>query len=130
MSAILNLSHFMRGPMKGRSDRLLAIPARRALRKLGEDLRDARRRRRIPMALMAERAQISRTTLTKVEQGDPAVSLGIYAAVLFSLGLIDRLATLADPGLDAMGLQLEQEQLPQRIVLKRAHSKTARQDMR
>ena len=109
--------------MKGRSDRLLAIPARRALRKLGEDLRDARRRRRIPMALLAERAQISRTTLTKVEQGDPAVSLGIYAAVLFSLGLIDRLATLADPGLDAVGLQLEQEQLPQRIVLTRARSK-------
>ena len=57
---------------------------------------------------------------TKVEQGDPAVSLGIYAAVLFSLGLIDRLATLADPGLVAVGLQLEQEQLPQRIVLTRA----------
>jgi len=71
------------------------------------------------MALLAERVQISRTTLTKVEQGDPAVSLGIYAAVLFSLGLIDRLATLADPGLDAVGLQLEQEQLPQRIVLRR-----------
>jgi hypothetical protein len=114
--------------MKGRSDRLLAIPARRALRKLGEDLRDVRRRRRIPMALMAERAQICRTLLTKVEQGDPAVSPGIYAAMLFSLGLIDRLATLADPGLDAVGLQLEQ--LPQRIVLKRAQSKADGQRLR
>ena len=116
--------------MKGHSDRLLAIPARRALRKLGEDLRDARRRRRIPMALLAERAQISRTTLTKVEQGDPAVSLGIYAAVLFSLGLIDRLATLADPGLDAVGLQLEQEQLPQRIVLKHSRSGAVERGLR
>lgn len=79
------------------------------------------------MALLAERAQISRTTFTKVEQGDPAVSLGIYAAVLFSLGLIERLATLADPGLDAVGLQLEQEQLPQRIVLKRSRSNRAEQ---
>jgi transcriptional regulator with XRE-family HTH domain len=113
--------------MKGHSDRLLAIPARRALRKLGEDLRHARRRRRIPMALLAEQAQISRTTLTKVEQGDPAVSLGIYAAVLFSLGLIERLAALADPGLDAVGLQLEQEQLPQRIVLKRVSPKPVEQ---
>lgn len=34
------------------------------------------------MALMAERAHISRTTFTKVEQSVPAVSLGIYAAVL------------------------------------------------
>ena len=128
MSATLKVSHFMRGPMKGRSDRLLAIPARRALRKLGEDLRDARRRRWIPMALMAECVQISRTRLTMVEQGDPPVSLGIYAAVLFSLGLIDRLATLADPGHDAVGLQLEQ--LPQRIVLKRAHFKADGQRLR
>jgi hypothetical protein len=65
-----------------------------------------------------------------VEQGDPAVSLGIYAAVLFSLGLIERLATLADPGLDAVGLQLEQEQLPQRIVLKRRRSNRAEQPSR
>lgn len=116
--------------MKGHSDRLLTIPTRRALRKLGEDLRDARRRRRIPMALLAERAQISRTTLTKVEQGDPSVSLGIYASVLFSLGLIERLAALADPGLDPVGLQLEQEQLPQRIVLKRSRSNQSEQRSR
>ena len=74
----------------------LSIPARRALRKLGQDLRDARRRRRIPMALLAERARISRTTLTKVEKGDESVALGIYAAVLHALGLVDRLAALAD----------------------------------
>lgn len=65
-----------------------------------------------------------------MEQGDPAVSLGIYAAVLFSLGLIERLAALADPGLDAVGLQLEQEQLPQRIVLKRSRSNRAEQPSR
>ena len=56
--------------------------------------------------------------------------MGIYAAVLFSLGLIDRLATLADPGLDAVGLQLEQEQLPQRIVLKRSRSGAVERGLR
>ena len=75
----------------------LPIPVRRATRKLGEDIRDARRRRRIPMALMAERARISRTTLTKVEKGDPSVSMGIYACVLFVLGMIDRVGDIADP---------------------------------
>ena len=56
------------------------IPVRRALRKLGHDIRDARRRRRIPVAIMAERASISRMTLNKVEKGEPGVSMGTYAA--------------------------------------------------
>jgi hypothetical protein len=38
------------------------IPVKRALTKLGQDLRDARKRRRIPMELAAERA-FSRVTL-------------------------------------------------------------------
>lgn len=91
------------------------IPVRRALRKLGQDVRDARRRRRIPVAIMAERASISRMTLNKVEKGDPGVSLGTYATVLFVLGLVDRLAELADARNDAVGLELEEEHLPQRI---------------
>jgi DNA-binding XRE family transcriptional regulator len=64
---------------------------------------------------MAERASISRTTLNKVEKGDPGVSLGIYATVLFVLGLSDRLANLADIRTDTVGLHLEEENLPQRI---------------
>ena len=93
----------------------LPLPVRRALRKLGGDIRDARRRRRIPTKIMAERASISRTTLNKVEKGDPGVSLGIYATVLFVLGLHDRLAELADVRADAVGLELQEENLPQRI---------------
>ena len=95
------------------------IPVGRALRKLGHDIRDARRRRRIPVAILAERASVSRTTLNKVEKGDPGVSLGIYATVLFVLGMIDRLADIADPRHDAVGLELEEEYLPQRIRLPR-----------
>jgi DNA-binding XRE family transcriptional regulator len=97
------------------------VPVTRAVRKLGHDIRDARRRRRIPAAILAERASISRTTLHKVEQGDPGVSLGIYATVLFVLGMIDRVAGLADPKLDAVGLELEEEHLPERIRLARQH---------
>lgn len=95
------------------------IPVGRALRRLGHDIRDARRRRRIPVSILAERASISRTTLNKVEKGDPGVSLGAYATVLFSFGMIDRLAEIADPRNDAVGMELEEEQLPQRIRLRR-----------
>lgn len=95
------------------------IPVLRALAKLGEDVRDARRRRRVPMALLAERASISRTTLANIERGDAGVSLGNYARALFSLGLIDRLADLADARHDEVGLGIEQERLPQRIRLRK-----------
>lgn len=91
------------------------IPVRRALRKLGRDIKDARRRRRIPMAIAAERASISKPTLIRVERGDPSVSIGSYATVLFVLGMGDRLAQLADARNDAVGLQLEEENLPKRI---------------
>jgi DNA-binding XRE family transcriptional regulator len=93
----------------------MPIPVHRALRKLGRDIGDARRRRRIPAAVLAERASISRTTLVKVEKGDPGVSLGIYAKVLFVLGRVDRLAELADIRHDERGLELEEEQLPKRV---------------
>jgi len=93
----------------------LPIPIARALRKLGSDIRDARRRRRIPAEIAAARASISRTTLVKIEKGEPGVAIGSYAIVLFVLGMTDRLAELADPRSDAVGLQLEEEHLPQRI---------------
>jgi hypothetical protein len=93
----------------------LPLPAAHALAKLGDDISTARRRRRIPATLMAERAFITRVTLGKVERGDPGVSLGIYATVLFILGLTDRLANLVDIRSDDVGLQLEEENLPKRI---------------
>ncbi len=96
----------------------LPIPARKALRKLGQDIKDARRRRRIPMALLAERARISRSTLTKVEKGDESVALGIYAAVLFALGLVEGLGNLADPARDSVGQSIEERNLPTRVRLR------------
>ena len=97
----------------------IPIPVARALRKLGHDIRDARRRRRIPVAILAERASISRTTLNKAEKGEPGVSLGTYATILFALGMVDRLADVADPRHDAVGRELEEEHLPERIRLSR-----------
>ncbi|MEE8342799.1 MAG: hypothetical protein V3R51_03260 [Gammaproteobacteria bacterium] len=100
---------------KSRQNSMPPIPVQRALRKLGQDIRDARLRRRIPTAIMAERASISRTTLGKVENGDAGVSMGNYAAVLFVLGMAERLGDLADVTTDTVGLELEEERLPQRI---------------
>ena len=97
----------------------IPIPVKRALHKLGRDIRDARRRRRIPTQVMAERAGVSRTTLLKVEKGDPGVSFGTLATVLFVLGILDGLSELADARYDQIGLDLADEWLPQRIRLSR-----------
>ena len=104
---------------RSRSSAAIPVPVARALRKLGHDIRDARRRRRIPVTILADRASVSRMTLNKAEKGAPGVSLGTYATVLFALGMVDRLADVADPRHDAAGLELEEENLPVRIRLPR-----------
>ena len=103
----------------------LPIPVKSALRKLGSDIRDARLRRRIPSAVMAQRANISRTTLVKVEKGNPGVGIGTYTAVLFALGMLDRLRDLASSKTDEIGLALEEERLPKRIDLGPRRAKKA-----
>lgn len=96
-------------------NQMTPLPVIRVMRKLGQDIRDARLRRRISTTVMAERASISRTTLNKLEKGDPGVALGNYANVLFVLGMAERLGELADVTTDSVGLGLEEERLPKRI---------------
>ncbi|MDE2974213.1 MAG: helix-turn-helix domain-containing protein [Gemmatimonadota bacterium] len=98
----------------------IPLPVLRLLRKLGNDIRDARLRRRIRAATLAERALISRTTLHRIERGAGGVSMGNYATVLFVLGLHDGISELADRGRDALGLDLMEERLPQRVRVPRA----------
>ncbi len=68
---------------------------------------------------MAERFGISRVTLKSIEDGKPTVSMGLYAIVLYVLGMFDRLKDVADIAFDAVGQALSSEKLPKRIVLKK-----------
>ena len=88
---------------------------KRGLRKLGSDIREARQRRRLTMAVVADRAFTSRASLQRVEAGDPGVSIGIYAAVLQALGLLEGLNQLADPTQDKVGQTLSSAELPKRV---------------
>ena len=93
----------------------LPAPVLKALRKLGKDINEARRRRRVTIRLMAERAGISRATMGKIEKGDPTASMGGYASALFVLGMTDRLEDVADAAHDLTGRRLEEENLPRRV---------------
>jgi transcriptional regulator with XRE-family HTH domain len=85
---------------------------------LGERLRLARLRRRIPQTEMAARVGVSRMTIGRLERGDAAVALAILTRVLEVLGLEGDLDALARD--DALGTRLQDESLPgPRRVLRR-----------
>lgn len=65
-------------------------PTEEILATMGEQIKLARLRRNLSAELVAERAGISRATLWKVEKGNPAVAMGIYAAVLHALNHMDK----------------------------------------
>lgn len=105
--------------MKSQAPDTLPRAARIALVKLGGDIAVARKKRRISTVSMAERAFISRSTLAKIEKGDPTASIGAYLTVLAILGLVEGVGELADRSRDALGLDIDEDRLPQRIVLRR-----------
>jgi hypothetical protein len=71
------------------------------------------------MAVVAERAFTSRSTLQRVEAGDTSVSIGIYAGVMQALGLLEGLTNVADISNDSVGQALASSELPKHVHLKR-----------
>ncbi|MBQ8293078.1 MAG: helix-turn-helix domain-containing protein [Bacilli bacterium] len=78
---------------------------------MGEQIKMARLRRNLSVDLVAKRASISRTTLWNVENGNPSVSIGVYAAVLHALhGMDQDLLLIAKD--DEFGRKLQDLKLP------------------
>lgn len=75
------------------------------LSRLGERLKLARLRRKLSSVVVAQRAGISRSSLYKVEAGDPGATLGTYLRVLVVLGLEGDLHALAAD--DKVGRKLQ-----------------------
>jgi len=93
------------------------------LEKLGEDIKLARLRRKLSAEQVAERAGISRSTLWQIEKGQPNVSMGYYAQILFVLGLEKNLSTMAAD--DVLGRKLQDAEI---LVKKRAPKRKATKD--
>jgi transcriptional regulator with XRE-family HTH domain len=92
----------------------LPAPAAKAVELLAQDIATARKRRRIPQRLLAQRMMVSLDTVQRLERGDAGVSLGVVATALWALGLVDRLAAVASPDHDTVGKGEELRRLPQR----------------
>lgn len=73
--------------MRSRALAQLPKPVVEDLTHLGALLREARGRRGFTQAEIAQRLKLSPTTVRAAEQGDPAVSAGIFASLLWTLGM-------------------------------------------
>lgn len=72
---------------------------------IGENIKLARKRRKLSTEQVAERAGIHRSTLHRVEKGDPAVAIGIYFNVLKVLNLENDFSKIAND--DEFGRKLQ-----------------------
>ncbi len=96
----------------------LSLKEQRVLKQLGENLKLARLRRKFSADLVAERAQISRTTLWHLEKGKATVSLSTLLRVLSVYGMQQDILKLAED--DVLGRKLQDANLK---VNKRATKK-------
>ena len=76
---------------------------------MGEQIKLARKRRHLSMQDIADMATVTRLTISRVEHGDPTVSMGIYARVLYALNLEKDITLLAAD--DTLGRQLQDSEL-------------------
>ena len=83
------------------------------LNQMGEQIRLARLRRHLSAELVAERAGISRMTLSNIEKGSASVAIGSYAAVLHALNGMDKDLLLVAKD-DELGRKLQDLDLPTR----------------
>lgn len=93
-----------------------------AIRKLGENLAIARVRRKESQRLWAQRLGVSIPTLIRMEQGEPGVSVGVYATALWLMGRVQALSELADPKHDQGALELDVRQAVKRRAVRAASS--------
>ena len=78
-----------------RKKQILFPKYQKLLEQLGENIKLARKRRKLTTMQVAERADIDRSTLYEIEKGNPSVSMGAYFNTLRVLGLQDDFLKLA-----------------------------------
>jgi len=87
----------------------------RRLADMGASVRRWRLMQSLKAEELAERAGISRSTLQKIERGDPGVSIGAVMSVMQALGQIDHVVGSFDPLSTDVGRLRSTETLPSRV---------------
>jgi transcriptional regulator with XRE-family HTH domain len=77
-----------------------------ALTRLGANLRTARLRRNLTIHDIAQKIGTGTRAIANAEKGKVSAGIGVYAALLWALGLLKQLDEVADPAKDQEGLAL------------------------
>ncbi len=91
------------------------VSVRRSADRLGEHLVAWRKLQGLTAAQVSERAGISRTTLRRLEHGDPGVGMAVFLKVSRALGQLDRVVEALDPYETDLGRARADWNLPQRV---------------
>jgi transcriptional regulator with XRE-family HTH domain len=91
--------------MVARNMLLTAVPydVEEALRRLGTNLRQARLRRNLTIAAVAEKIGTGPRAIADAEKGKGSTSIAVYAALLWTYGLLSQIAPVADAANDEEG---------------------------
>jgi transcriptional regulator with XRE-family HTH domain len=102
-------------PKKTESERRTPLAVRRAERALGEHVSTWRKLRGLTQAQLADRANVSRDTLRRLEAGEGSVSVENLLLILRALGILEGLPRALDPLASDVGRLRSEERLPQRV---------------
>ncbi len=97
------------------SRRLVPIPIRRAQRSLAASIATWRKLRGLTQAQLAERANVSRGVIRRIEAADGGVSIENLLRILRALGIQDLLTEALDPLASDIGRLRSDQELPRRV---------------
>jgi len=94
--------------MSARNPLLTAPPyqVEQTIQRLGANLRIARVRRNLTLEDVAAKIGVHKQTVADAEKGKPSTGIAVYAAMLWSLDMLDQMAVVAAPERDDEGQTL------------------------
>ena len=95
--------------------RVLPVRVQRSATEIGRHIVTWRKLQNLTAGQVAERANVSRTTLRRLEQGDAGVGLSVFLSVVRALGQLERLVEVLDPYETDLGRARAEDTLPERV---------------
>lgn len=95
--------------------RPVPMRTRLAAKGIGENLAAWRKLRSLTVQQMADKADVSRATISRLEKGDPSIAFHTVLNVCNALGITDAVLTATDPYETDFGRAQADRSLPQRV---------------
>lgn len=94
---------------------MVPFAVEQSVKRLGQNIAIARKRRHLSQAELATKAGLTRLLVSRIERGAPTSGIQGYLAALWALGLEREFVDLASPDRDEEGKRLERLRLPLRV---------------